>query len=925
MANDLKVNIRGDGSQLSSELTRTASEVAKLERQAKQAQKELNNMNKSANNLKGGLKDLIGGISNLDFSSISNGISSIGENASSVLPNLGKMATSLVNPYTLAGTAILGAGKALFDYNVELEKTLQRTAQFTGLSGDELMSLRNGIKSVADTFGKDYNDVLSSVDGLMCQFGISGEEALTIIKNGFVGGCDDGGKMLDLISKYSGSFKDAGISASELVAIIGNTRSGIFNEDGIELISKGATKIREFSSTLQSSLDAIGISSKEMYAKLQSGEITTVQALQSISSKLKELNPQSKEVGDVLSSVFGKQGAKAGYELVTALADVETNLDKVKEQTGDWGVAMEQLQQAVREFENALSSLFGIADGGFSTMTTKLKADVYGAVAKVINGFIDWYNKSIVVRYAIQSIAVTFKNAWEIIKGILKLFMNGLENLADLIEGVLTLDWNKVKGAWKNGISNIMKTVADGFENVKNNVKKGVDSINNGKIEKIEASYSANNNKKSTSTNKGKGSSSKNSSNKGTTRTEVIKTQLEINTEQFRKQESELNKLIDGFNIGQVNIDELDKGYKEYLKYCEEHKIPIRTELKIDKDELGYKVAKMKPIEVKSELEYKKEGFEKVQKELNSTLDDFNKGLIDLPMLISKWGQFKKYCEDNSIKLDTELNIETDNLGNTTASISPITSDLDKLRETLNNTKAEVNQLKNDFNDGLIDSSTLETEIDRINSLLRSIGAEPYVIKFNVDGIDIIDEATDKLNKAREAEERQKEMISNVSSSFSNLGSVIGGTSGEFMKFAGKSIEAINSMIPQIVALIGAKEGEALASGTASAAAMPFPANIAAIASIVATITGLFASFAGSFADGGIIGGATTIGDFNIARVNKGEMILNGRQQSRLFNLLDGNGYYSDSVSSGSVSFRIHGKELIGVLNNYNKKTNKVR
>jgi hypothetical protein len=31
-----------------------------------------------------------------------------------------------------------------------------------------------------------------------------------------------------------------------------------------------------------------------------------------------------------------------------------------------------------------------------------------------------------------------------------------------------------------------------------------------------------------------------------------------------------------------------------------------------------------------------------------------------------------------------------------------------------------------------------------------------------------------------------------------------------------------------------------------------------------------------SFADGGIIGGTTTIGDYNIARVNKGEMILNG-------------------------------------------------
>lgn len=868
MANDLKVNIRGDGSQLSSELTRTASEVAKLERQAKQAQKELNYMNKSATNLKGGLKDLMGGIKSLDFSSISNGISSIGSNASSVLPNLGKMATSLINPYVLAGTAIVGAGKALFDYNVELEKSLQRTAQFTGLSGDELMSLRNGIKSVADTFGKDYNDVLSSVDGLMSQFGISGEEALTVIKNGFVGGCDDAGKMFELISKYSGSFKDAGISASELVAIIGNTRSGIFNEDGMELISKGATKIREFSSTLQSSLDAIGISSTEMYAKLQSGEITTVQALQSISSKLKELNPQSKEVGDVLSSVFGKQGAKAGYELVTALADVETNLDKVKEQTGDWGKAMEQLQQADREFENALSSLFGVADGGFSTMTTKLKAEVYGGIAKCINGFIDWYNKSLVVRYGVQAIATSFKNAWEIIKAILKIFMNSVESLAGMIEGVLTLDWNKVKSSWKNGMSNLLKTIATGFENIKQNYADGLDNVLNGEIKKIEvpveATYSTNNNPASnTNSNSSNKSSSKGSTKKTslktTTKKEVIKTQLELDEEEFNKQESSIKKAIERFNKGLISKEELTSILSDANKFFFDNNYKKTVEVEYKTDENGFEQAiEKKPVTIPTELELKRESFQKAQ--------------------------------------------------------------------------TAINQVKEDFNNGLIDKSELQTTVDEINALLRSIGLEPVTIEFKADGIDIIDDITKRTNDLREAQEKAREVASmnqqayqSLSSVFTNLGNAIGGTGGKFLEMAGQTINAISQMIPQIVALISAKEGEAIASGTASGAKMQFPANIAAIASIIATITSIFASIS-SFADGGIMGGTTTLGDFNIARVNKGEMILNGSQQAKLFNILDGNGFYksNNNIIDGNVKFEIDGRKLVGVLSNYNKKTSKV-
>jgi hypothetical protein len=50
-------------------------------------------------------------------------------------------------------------------------------------------------------------------------------------------------------------------------------------------------------------------------------------------------------------------------------------------------------------------------------------------------------------------------------------------------------------------------------------------------------------------------------------------------------------------------------------------------------------------------------------------------------------------------------------------------------------------------------------------------------------------------------------------------------------------------------------------------------------------------------------------------------MVLNQGQQSRLFNLLNGQ-YSSNSnngVSGGSVEFKIRGQELYGVLKNYSK------
>ena len=85
-----------------------------------------------------------------------------------------------------------------------------------------------------------------------------------------------------------------------------------------------------------------------------------------------------------------------------------------------------------------------------------------------------------------------------------------------------------------------------------------------------------------------------------------------------------------------------------------------------------------------------------------------------------------------------------------------------------------------------------------------------------------------------------------------------------------------------------AKSGEAIAGATASGASMPFPLNIIAIAAGVAAVVAALASISGAFANGGIVGGSSPSGDKLLARVNSGEMILNGAQQSRLFNFING-------------------------------------
>lgn len=387
-----------------------------------------------------------------------------------------KYAAALSNPFVLAGAAATAAGVAWFNYNKEVEATMRRTQQFTGLTGGELLSLRNGIKSVASTWDKDYNDVLSTVDSLMAQYGIDGETALNIVRDGFVSGADEAGRMQEMISKYAGSFNDAGISASELVAIIGNTRSGIFSEEGMAVIQMGAKNIRDMSTAARESLAAVGINADEMTAKLNSGQMTTMEAIQQISARLKTLPPQSAQVGAVLQDVFGKKGAAAGYQLVTALADVESNLDTMKKQTGEVGEATERLQEAHRRLEDAMSMVFMSSEGGFETMATTIKAEVLEALADLIKAFAEVYNSNILLRGAVASIGMVFKNIWVVIKSVLKLMLTALTSLAKVVEGIFTLDWDKIKEGWSTGVKSLVETLGKGVEQAAQNLRTAVES-----------------------------------------------------------------------------------------------------------------------------------------------------------------------------------------------------------------------------------------------------------------------------------------------------------------------------------------------------------------------------------------------------------------------------------------------------------------
>lgn len=153
--------------------------------------------------------------------------------------------------------------------------------------------------------------------------------------------------------------------------------------------------------------------------------------------------------------------------------------------------------------------------------------------------------------------------------------------------------------------------------------------------------------------------------------------------------------------------------------------------------------------------------------------------------------------------------------------------------------------------------------------------------------------------------------IANVASAFGMLTGAAQDDQAAMAQWALQSIANIANVISQTMGL-------AMARGAASAASAPWPANIAAITSIIATIASTFASFP-KFADGGIVGGSSYFGDKLLARVNSGELILNQKQQESLYHMTE-----DDRGGGVTIGFdRVRGSDIYLALKNYMKDTGK--
>lgn len=387
---------------------------------------------------------------------------------------------------------------------------------------------------------------------------------------------------------------------------------------------------------------------------------------------------------------------------------------------------------------------------------------------------------------------------------------------------------------------------------------------------------------------------------------------LEQHLSKLQEEQGKLNPL------NTESVEKYKNAIEETKKKIEQTKIKLGIEVdeKADKNSLDALEDKLKELEDK-----------RTKIDVDDT-DSVAKINADIDVM-------KKDIEKKKVKLGIEVEKSEPTIKAEKESDNYKQGSNEDKRLSYNNAQTKVSTMKQDFEIGIICKDEFDSQLKELNSQLEDLGLQKIDLEVDDDGT-IVD-TSDRLKEL-------KETLANVTQSmsgecgqmveqFAQLAEILGDENADSATKAaaglvtmGEALQKIggDGMVAKVGAVMAAIGQIILGFATASAQAAslgPFGwlafvgAGLATVATTISTLKG--------FAEGGIIEGASHTGDKVLARVNAGEMVLNKRQQSNLFNLLDGNGI-GQNTNGGKVEFVIKGSALKGVLNNYNDRMNKL-
>lgn len=262
-----------------------------------------------------------------------------------------------------------------FDDIAEAMSVINRT--MGELDSSTMKEMSENAITLRDTFGFDYQESIRSVDMLMSQFGLNGQQAFNLIVQGAQQGLDKNGDLLDSINEYAVHYQQLGYSADEFFNSLKNgTEAGTFSVDKLgDAMKEYGIRSKDLANTTNEAFQAMGLNAAQMRNDFAKGGTSAREATNKVLNALFSMESEVKQNAAGVN-MFGTMWEDLGKDGVKALMDVEGGINSAKD-------AMNELKKV--KYDDIGSSFKTLG----RTITEKFLDPIADAVLPTIKSGID--------------------------------------------------------------------------------------------------------------------------------------------------------------------------------------------------------------------------------------------------------------------------------------------------------------------------------------------------------------------------------------------------------------------------------------------------------------------------------------------------------------------------------------------------------
>lgn len=410
----------------------------------------------------------------------------------------------------------------------DIAQSMSLVKQATGLTGQELEKTTQNALMLRDTFGAEVNESIRSADQLMKQFGISSDEAMTLIAQGYQNGLDKSGDYLDTLNEYSVYFKSLGYDAEGFFnTLVAGSENGAFNLDKVaDAVKEFGIRTKDMSVSSKEGFESLGFNADEMFAKFAKGgadaqeatqqvfgalgklddpllrntigvqlmgtqfedlEADTILALGNLENKVNSTGDTLSKINEIKYNSFGEALTGIGRNLETGILIPfgKRMLPSLNNLANWFSDNIPAIQNIIEVTFNAIGAVINVVVSIFTKLATVVKGmtsdneasftsmglvigSVLTSVRELIQGFVNLIT-TIWSKYG-DNITEYTSIAFGAIKQTIESILNIIKGIIQVFTGLITGDWSKMS----QGLVNIIKAAWNLIEGI---FKLGTSSI----------------------------------------------------------------------------------------------------------------------------------------------------------------------------------------------------------------------------------------------------------------------------------------------------------------------------------------------------------------------------------------------------------------------------------------------------------------